>query len=64
VAWVVVLGHPSYYPRFGFTPASRWNLTCEFGGGDALQFLPLTAAGALRSGHIWYAPEFGELFPG
>jgi putative acetyltransferase len=24
---VVVLGHPRYYPRFGFTPALGWGLT-------------------------------------
>ena len=60
--WVVVLGHPTYYPRFGFAPASRWTLTCDYGDTDAFQFLPLTAAAdALRGGHIRYAPEFGEL---
>jgi putative acetyltransferase len=63
VHWVVVLGHPTYYPRFGFAPARRWKLTCDYGDSDAFQFLPLTAtADALRGGHIRYAPEFGELF--
>ncbi len=61
-ARVVVLGHESYYPRFGFAPASRWNLTGEYGDSDAFQFLPLTAAAdALRGGHIRYAPEFDEI---
>lgn len=27
---VVVLGHPEYYPRFGFAPAHTFGLTCEF----------------------------------
>ena len=27
---VVVLGHPAYYPRFGFLPASRFGLRCEY----------------------------------
>jgi putative acetyltransferase len=27
---VVVLGHPEYYPRFGFIPASRYGLVCEY----------------------------------
>jgi putative acetyltransferase len=27
---VVVLGHKRYYPRFGFTPASRVGLSCEY----------------------------------
>jgi putative acetyltransferase len=26
---VVVLGHPDYYPKFGFLPAARFGLTCE-----------------------------------
>lgn len=27
---VVVLGHPTYYPRFGFVPAARRSLTSEY----------------------------------
>ena len=27
---VIVLGHAEYYPRFGFTPASRFGLSCEY----------------------------------
>jgi putative acetyltransferase len=27
---VVVLGHPEYYPRFGFVPASRYGITSEY----------------------------------
>ena len=23
---VIVVGHPNYYPRFGFKPASNWNI--------------------------------------
>lgn len=29
-AAVVVLGHPEYYPRFGFAPAHTFGLACEF----------------------------------
>jgi putative acetyltransferase len=61
VPWVVVLGHETYYPRFGFAPASHWNLTGDYGSSDAFQFLPLTAAAdSLRGGYIRYAPEFDE----
>ena len=28
--FVIVLGHPEYYPRFGFVPASRHNLNCQW----------------------------------
>jgi putative acetyltransferase len=27
---VVVLGHPTYYPRFGFLPATQNNIGCEY----------------------------------
>ena len=27
---VAVLGHPSYYPRFGFTRAADFGITCEY----------------------------------
>lgn len=27
---VVVVGHPEYYPRFGFTPGVRFGLGCEY----------------------------------
>jgi putative acetyltransferase len=27
---VVVLGHPGYYPRFGFSPSARFGIDCEF----------------------------------
>jgi putative acetyltransferase len=27
---VVVLGHATYYPRFGFVPAERFGLRCEY----------------------------------
>ncbi|MEH0153966.1 N-acetyltransferase [Limibacter armeniacum] len=27
---IVVLGHDTYYPRFGFEPASKWNIQAPF----------------------------------
>jgi putative acetyltransferase len=27
---IVVVGHPVFYPRFGFTPASRYGIRCEW----------------------------------
>ena len=30
MAAVVVLGHPAFYPRFGFVPASHFGLRCEY----------------------------------
>jgi putative acetyltransferase len=28
--FIIVVGHPDYYPRFGFTPASTHGITCEW----------------------------------
>jgi putative acetyltransferase len=30
--FVIVLGHPDYYPRFGFLPASQYNLRSQWEG--------------------------------
>lgn len=58
--FAVVLGHPSYYPRFGFGPAARFGLS--FGDApprDAFMALELEpGALARQSGKVRYAPEF------
>jgi len=28
--FVIVLGHPHYYPRFGFVPAERYRIRCQW----------------------------------
>ena len=35
-AYVIVLGHPEYYPRFGFVPASRFGVRCIWEAGRGL----------------------------
>ncbi|MEW9548258.1 GNAT family N-acetyltransferase [Nonomuraea sp. NPDC050783] len=56
---VVVLGHPAYYPRFGFTPAARHGITAPFDApADALMALSLDGTPPPR-GVIRYAPPFG-----
>lgn len=57
---VVVLGHPTFYPRFGFTPAAAMGLTCEWPAPpEAFMALELDA-GALAgaTGVVRYRPEF------
>ncbi len=60
---VVVLGHPEYYPRFGFVPASRHGLAWEHPAADeAFMALPLReGAIAAGGGLVRYAPEFGQV---
>ena len=57
--FVVVLGDPAYYKRFGFEPARKANLSDEYDGGDAFQVLELKP-GAIppAGGRVQYAPEF------
>lgn len=31
---LILLGHPSYYPRFGFVPASQFNISSEYNVAD------------------------------
>jgi putative acetyltransferase len=59
---IVVLGHPGYYPRFGFQRASDHGLSSEYDAGDAFMVLELRQ-GALQNvrGLVRYAAEFGEL---
>jgi putative acetyltransferase len=62
VPWVVVLGDPSYYARFGFRPASDFGLRDEYGGGPAFQCLELLPGSIpVGAGIIRYAPEFRSL---
>lgn len=57
---VVVLGHPEYYPRFGFVPASRFGVRAPFEVPDeALMALALDASRPVPSGVIRYAGAFG-----
>jgi putative acetyltransferase len=57
---VIVLGHPEYYPRFGFVRASRFGLTWEHEVQDeafmAIELVPGALAGG--PGVVRYQPEF------
>jgi len=57
---VVVLGHPTYYPRFGFVPAKPKGITCEFEVPEEAFMVLELREGALRgrSGMVKFQPEF------
>jgi putative acetyltransferase len=58
---VVVLGHAEYYPRFGFVPASRFGLRCEYDAPDDVFMALELTAGALAGvspGTFQYHPVF------
>jgi len=60
---VVVLGHPDYYPRFGFVPASTYGIKCEYDVPDEVFMVLELSKGVLsgRSGVVKYQPEFSEV---
>jgi putative acetyltransferase len=61
IPFVVVLGHPSYYPRFGFRPASRYGIHCQWPGVPDPAFMILVfdePAMEDVSGAVRYRDEF------
>lgn len=48
--FVIVLGHPEYYPRFGFVPASQHGLTCQWEGVPDDVFMVLICDEAFMAG--------------
>ncbi|WP_030867608.1 GNAT family N-acetyltransferase [Streptomyces sp. NRRL F-2747] len=58
--YVTVLGHPAYYPRFGFTRASTHGIRLSIEVPDeAMMALALDEAHPLPSGTVRYAAPFG-----
>jgi len=57
---VLVLGHPGYYPRFGFVPASRYGIRPGFDVPDeAMMALVLDDSMPVPQGMIQYPAAFG-----
>ncbi|MFF3554814.1 GNAT family N-acetyltransferase [Streptomyces tsukubensis] len=57
---VVVLGHPSYYPRFGFVRASTLGIRAPFEVPDeAMMALTLDPDRPAPAGTVHYPPAFG-----
>ncbi|MFG2606412.1 GNAT family N-acetyltransferase [Streptomyces sp. NPDC048514] len=57
---VVVLGHPAYYPRFGFSRASAHGIGLSIDVPDeALMALTLDSERPLPAGTVHYAAPFG-----
>ncbi len=59
---VVVLGHSAYYPKFGFVPADRYGLRCEFAAPpEAFMVLPFNVDALTRSqGLVKYHATFHD----
>jgi len=59
---VIVVGHPEYYPRFGFKPASQWKIKAPFDVPDEAFLALELVKGELKgkSGTVEYPEEFNE----
>jgi putative acetyltransferase len=62
-AFVIVLGHPDYYPRFGFELASKHGIECQWEGVPDEAFMALILDEAAMegvSGVARYRDEFDQ----
>jgi putative acetyltransferase len=57
---VVVVGHPGYYPRFGFVPGSRWGLRWEVEAPEGVFMVAELSPGSLAGvrGVVRFRQEF------
>ncbi len=62
VPFIVVLGHPDYYPRFGFEPASRYGIRPQWEGVPDYVFMILwfTKPAPQITGTAVFLPEFSK----
>jgi putative acetyltransferase len=58
--FVIVLGHTDYYPRFGFDPASKHGIRCQWDVPDEAFMIMVMDPDAMRgaSGLARYRPEW------
>ncbi|OMF56795.1 GNAT family N-acetyltransferase [Paenibacillus sp. FSL R5-0490] len=59
---VIVLGHKNYYPKFGFKPASLWNIHAPFEVPDEIFMALELTENALKNaaGVVHYSKAFSE----
>ena len=61
--FVAVLGHPTFYPRFGFKPARTYGITCEWDVADDV-FMVLVLDESKMAGAVGtakYRTEFSTM---
>ena len=61
--FLVVLGHPEYYPRFGFKSASFYGIECEWAVPDEAFMIKVLDPKRMKRvrGMARYRPEFGRV---
>lgn len=60
---VVVLGHPDFYPRFGFVPSHRYGIQCEYECPPEAFMVKELKPEALKeiTGKVYYSSKFSEI---
>jgi len=60
---VVVIGHPEYYPRFGFSPSSRFGIDSEYEVPEEVFMALELQSGALsgKTGRVKYHAAFSNV---
>ena len=60
---LVVLGHPHYYPRFGFRPSTAFRIGCEYDVPEEVFMVQELVSGYLKgkSGTIQYHEAFASV---
>lgn len=58
---IVVLGHPDYYPKFGFEPSVNFGVKSTYDVPDEAFMVLVLEKGVLKEGVISYHPEFDNL---
>jgi predicted N-acetyltransferase YhbS len=60
---IIVLGHAAYYPRFGFRPASKWDIRAPFEVPDDVFLAMELVENGLKgvSGTVQYPKEFDDV---
>ncbi|AIT10035.1 acetyltransferase [Candidatus Francisella endociliophora] len=61
---IFVLGHPNYYPRFGFKPTKDYQIKCQYDVPvDVFMVLDLSnKLNLLKNQTVFYAEEFSKVF--
>ena len=61
--FIIVIGHPDYYPRFGFEPASLYSISSEWDVPDEAFMILIFDGEVLQdvSGTAFYRPEFSAV---
>lgn len=60
---VVVLGHPDFYPKFGFVPSKTYGIQCEFECPPEAFMVKELKPDALKgiTGKVYYSSKFSEV---